>query len=169
MLNDYSIIGSGFSALSAAASLAKEGGDVRVFEKNNTLGGRARQFTQDGFVFDMGPSWYWMPDIFEDFFKKFNKTPSDYYDLKKLDPGFQMIFDTNHTIKINSNFSEVLHLFESYEKGAGDKLKKFIDDAEIKYNLAIKSLMYQPGVSFFELFQKDIFKHYLVWHIFREL
>ena len=159
MIKTYSVIGSGFSALSAAASLAKEGKNVKVFEKNETLGGRARRFTEDGFVFDMGPSWYWMPDIFEDFFKKFDKKPSDYYDLKKLDPGFQMIFDTNHTIKINSDFSDVLHLFESYEEGAGEKLKKFIDDAEIKYNLAIKSLMYQPGVSFFELFQKDIFKN----------
>ena len=159
MLNSYSIIGSGFSSLCAAASLAKEGRNVKVFEKNETLGGRARQFTKDGFIFDMGPSWYWMPDIFEDFFKKFDKKPSDYYDLKKLDPGFQMIFDTNHTIKINSDFSDVLHLFESYEEGAGEKLKKFIDDAEIKYNLAIQSFMYQPGVSFFELFQKNILKN----------
>ena len=159
MLNDYSIIGSGFSALSAAASLAKEGANVKVFEKNNILGGRARQFSEGGFVFDMGPSWYWMPDIFEDFFNKFDKNTSDYYNLIKLDPGFQIIFDINHTIKINSSFSDVLNLFESYEKGAGDNLKKFIDDAEIKYNLAVKCLMYQPGVSFFELFQKDILRN----------
>ena len=159
MLNDYSIIGSGFSALSAAASLAKEGGNVKVFEKNKTLGGRARKFSEDGFVFDMGPSWYWMPDIFENFFKRFDKNPSDYYDLIKLDPGFQIIFDNNHTIKINSSFSDVLTLFESYEKGAGDKLKKFIDDAEIKYDLAVKCLMYQPGISFFELFHKDILRN----------
>ena len=159
MLKNYSVIGSGFASLSAAACLAKEGGNVKVFEKNNTLGGRARQFIEGGFVFDMGPSWYWMPDIFEDFFKKFNKKPTDYYDLVKLDPGFQMIFDTNHTIKINSDFFDVLDLFESYEKGAGNKLEKFIGDAEIKYNLAIKSLMYQPGVSFLELLQKDILKN----------
>ena len=100
MLNNYSIIGSGFASLSAAATLANEGGNVKVFEKNSTLGGRARQFTKDGFVFDMGPSWYWMPDIFENFFKRFDKNPSDYYDLIKLDPGFQIIFNTNHTIKI---------------------------------------------------------------------
>ena len=166
MLNSYSIIGSGFSSLSAAASLAKEGGDVKVFEKNNTLGGRARQFSEEGFVFDMGPSWYWMPDIFESFFEKFDKKPSDYYELVKLETGFQMIFDTNHTIKINSNFSDVLQLFESYEKGAGDKLKEFINDAEIKYNLAVKSLIYQPGVSFLELFQKDIFKNLRKMSIF---
>ncbi|MDG1776740.1 MAG: NAD(P)-binding protein, partial [Crocinitomicaceae bacterium] len=100
MLNNYSIIGSGFASLSAAATLANEGGNVKVFEKNSTLGGRARQFTEDGFVFDMGPSWYWMPDIFESFFKRFDKNPSDYYDLIKLEPGFQIIFNTNHTIKI---------------------------------------------------------------------
>ena len=88
MLNNYNIIGSGFSALSTADVLARKGGDVNVFEKNNELGGRARQFSEDGFVFDMGPSWYWMPDVFENFFNKFGKQTSDYYDLVKLDPGF---------------------------------------------------------------------------------
>ena len=141
MLNNYNIIGSGFSALSTAAVLAKQGGDVKVFEKNNTLGGRARQFNQDGFVFDMGPSWYWMPDVFERFFEKFGKQTSDYYDLVKLDPGFQIIFDNNHTMKVGSDWNDILDLFESYEKGSADKLNKFINDAEYKYNISMKSLI----------------------------
>ncbi len=156
MLNSYNIIGSGFSALSTAAVLAKQGGDVKVFEKNNTLGGRARQFNQDGFVFDMGPSWYWMPDVFERFFEKFGKQTSDYYDLVKLDPGFQIIFDNNHTMKVGSDWNDILDLFESYEKGSADKLNKFINDAEFKYNISMKSLIYQPGISLLELLKKDI-------------
>ena len=87
------IIGSGFSALAAACYLAKEGNKVIVFEKNNSLGGRARQFTAEGFTFDMGPSWYWMPDVFESFFADFNKKPSDYYSLEKLSPGYRVLFE----------------------------------------------------------------------------
>jgi len=82
------IIGSGFAGLATAASLAQKGVDVTVFEKNKTIGGRARQFQEKGFTFDMGPSWYWMPDVFENFFNRFGKTAADYYELKKLDPGF---------------------------------------------------------------------------------
>ena len=89
----YNIVGSGFAGLSAAASLAFNKKDVHIIEKNTSLGGRARQFKSDGFVFDMGPSWYWMPDVFDRFFKKFGKKASDYYDLIQLNPGFQIIFE----------------------------------------------------------------------------
>jgi phytoene desaturase len=71
------IVGSGFSSLSAACYLAQQGHTVQVFEKNDTLGGRARQFKKEGFTFDMGPSWYWMPDVFESFFADFGKKVSD--------------------------------------------------------------------------------------------
>lgn len=156
MLKNYNIIGSGFSGLSAAALLAKSGKNVNIFEKNNTLGGRARQFSQDGFVFDMGPSWYWMPDVFERFFEKFGKKTSDYYNLVKLDPGFQIIFDNNHTMKVSSDWNDILDLFETYEKGSSDQLNKFINDAEYKYNISMKSLINQPGMSLFELLNRDI-------------
>ena len=94
MLNkkEIAIIGSGFSGLAAAASLASENHSVHVFEKNTEIGGRARQFSADGFTFDMGPSWYWMPDVIENYFNKFDHTSSDFYELVQLDPGFQVIF-----------------------------------------------------------------------------
>ena len=92
-MRNIAIIGSGFSGLSCAASLAQKGHQVTIFEKNKTLGGRARQFTEKGFTFDMGPSWYWMPDVFERFFRRFNKNVYDYFEVKKLDPGFQIIFE----------------------------------------------------------------------------
>ena len=89
---NITIIGSGFSGLSAAAILAQKGYDVNVVEKHNQIGGRARQFSAKGFNFDMGPSWYWMPDVFDNFFSQFNRETKDYYKLVKLDPGFQIIF-----------------------------------------------------------------------------
>ena len=86
------IIGSGFSGLAAAALLAKQGFNVTVLEKNNQVGGRARLWEKDGFTFDMGPSWYWMPDVFESYFAHFGKKPADYYDLIRLDPSYSVVF-----------------------------------------------------------------------------
>ena len=93
MPKSYNIIGSGFSGLSAAATLAFAGENVNILEKHQVFGGRARQFKENDFVFDMGPSWYWMADVFERFFKRFGKKTSDYYNLIELKPGFQIIFD----------------------------------------------------------------------------
>ena len=81
------IIGSGFSSLAASCYLAKAGYKVSVFEKNSSVGGRARQLKKEGFTFDIGPSWYWMPDVFERFFKDFGKKTSNYYKIDKLDPA----------------------------------------------------------------------------------
>ena len=87
------IIGSGFSSLSAACYLSQAGHEVHIYEKNETVGGRARQMrTDDGYVFDMGPSWYWMPDVFERFFADFGHQVSDFYELELLDPAFEMVF-----------------------------------------------------------------------------
>jgi len=101
------IIGSGFSSLSASCYLAKQGYNVTVVEKNSTLGGRARQFKKDGFTFDMGPSWYWMPDIFERFFNDFDKKRSDFYDLSKLDPAYKVFFGKNDSISIEDSLEKI--------------------------------------------------------------
>src|SRR5215217_8133792 len=124
------VIGSGFSGMAAAALLAKAGNKVTVFEKNEMTGGRARTFSEDGFVFDMGPSWYWMPDVYDRFFEKFGKTSADFYDLKKLDPGFAVIFGDSEVLDIPANFEETCALFESLETGSAAKLRKFIAEGE---------------------------------------
>ncbi|MFT5920082.1 MAG: phytoene desaturase, partial [Granulosicoccus sp.] len=95
MSKTIGILGSGFSSLSAACYLAKSGHQVTIYEKNESFGGRARQLHHEGFVFDIGPTWYWMPDVFERFFSDFGKQVSDYYDLEQLDPGYQIYFGTN--------------------------------------------------------------------------
>ena len=94
------IIGSGFSSISAATYLADNGYDVTILEKNSSFGGRARNFKAKGFTFDMGPSWYWMPDVFEKYFNDFDKSVSDYYNLKKLDPAYRVYFGKNDFIEI---------------------------------------------------------------------
>ena len=145
------IIGSGFSSLAAACYLAKEGNKVTVFEKNTSLGGRARQFSEKGFTFDMGPSWYWMPDVFESFFADFNKKPSDYYSLKKLSPGYRVFFENNEHFDVSDDLNAIISDFEKIEKGSGEQLAHFIYNAKKNYEIAIKDLVYRPGESIFEL------------------
>ena len=148
---DIKIIGSGFSALAASCYLAKEGHHVTVFEKNSTIGGRARQLKRDGFTFDIGPTWYWMPDVFERFFADFNKKPSDYYQLQKLSPAYQVYFGINEFVTIADNLEEIIQTFESIETGSGAKLANFMAEAKSNYDIAIKDLVYNPGVSPLEL------------------
>lgn len=151
MKKNIHIIGSGFSSLAAACYLAKTGHNVTVFEKNETIGGRARQLKKEGFTFDIGPTWYWMPDVFERFFADFNKAPEDYYTLLKLAPGYKIFFDQNDSLEISDNLSEIITTFEQIEKGAGKKLEKFMTTAKSNYDIAIKDLVYRPGESITEL------------------
>ena len=151
MKKKINIIGSGFSSLAAACYLAQDGNDVTVFEKNATIGGRARQLKKDGFTFDIGPSWYWMPDVFDRFFGDFNKKTADYYELTKLSPAYKVFFGVNEFVTIADNLPEIVTTFESIEKGSGEKLTAFMQEAQDNYNIAIKDLVYRPGVSPMEL------------------
>ena len=151
MKKKITIIGSGFSSLSAACYLAKSGHQVEIFEKNDAPGGRARQLKKNGFVFDIGPSWYWMPDVFEKFFNDFGKSVSDYYQLERLDPGYKVYFGKDDFINIGDNLDKIYDVFEGVERGSSKKLKEFIRKAAENYKIAIKDLVYRPGLSPLEL------------------
>jgi len=150
-MQTISIIGSGFSSLSAACYLAQSGNKVSVYEKNNYLGGRARQLKKDGFTFDMGPTFYWMPDVFDSFFKDLNKKTSDYYVLHKLNPAYKVYFEKGASVTIGDNKKTILETFEALETGSSKRLNKFLKNAESNYKLAIQDLVYQPGESLFEI------------------
>jgi len=152
------VIGSGFSGLSSAAFLSKNGFEVTLVEKNKTVGGRARIFHEKGYSFDMGPSWYWMPEIFENFFNEFNLKIEDLYDLKQLDPGFKIVFK-DQEINLPSSWNEICHLFDKYEENGADKLNKFMVDAQQKYSIGLDFLYNSPGVSIRELFNPQILKN----------
>ena len=158
MKKKITIIGSGFSSLSAACYLAKSGHQVNIYEKNSSPGGRARQLKKDGFVFDIGPSWYWMPDVFEKFFNDFGKSVDDYYKLERLDPGYQVYFGKNDSIYIGDHLEKIYDVFEGVEKGSAQKLKKFIKKAADNYKIAINDLVYRPGLSPLELITPETIK-----------
>ena len=149
-MKKVAVIGSGFAGLTSAIELASLGYQVTVFEKNSSLGGRARKFEANGFTFDMGPSWYWMPDVFDKFFERHGKKVEKYYNLLKLDPGFSVVYGKDNTINVPASFEELVALFEDIEKGSGSRLKKFLKKAAVKYNIGMDSLVYKPSHSIFE-------------------
>jgi len=152
------VIGSGFSGLSAACRLAKQGANVIVLEKNEQAGGRARLFEEKGYRFDMGPSWYWMPDVFDKFFKHFGKTTDDYYNLIRLNPSYQVIFGKDDKVNIPANMQELHKLFESIETGSSKQLEAFLKDAAFKYEVGMNDLVYTSGSSMTDYLNMKVFK-----------
>jgi phytoene desaturase len=153
------VIGSGFSGLAAASVLANNGLSVTVLEKNEDIGGRARAFSASGYTFDMGPSWYWMPDIFEKYFSQFGKTPQDFYELKLLDPGFVIFFGKDDVMQIPASMDKIRELFDKEEENGAAKLDKFLKEAHLKYKLAVDDLMYLPSQSLFEYVNLTILRN----------
>ena len=144
------VIGSGLAGMSAASYLAKNNFDVTVYEKNETYGGRLQQFSSNGFTFDTGPSWYWMPDVFDSFFNDFNRNTSDYYQLTRLNPGYRVYFGKEEYLDIVKDLEELREIFDTIEPSSGRALQNFLDDAKIKYNTAMDHFIYKPSLSFTE-------------------
>jgi len=161
------IIGAGFSGISTATHLAANGFEVLVLEKNETLGGRARTFTsENGFVFDMGPSWYWMPDVFENHFAAFGKKVSDYYTLKRLDPSYQVFFEDGDVISLPAKMEALEKLFEQLEPGSTPHLRKFLKEAAYKYTVGMNEFVNKPSHSIFEFADWRVLKSFFQLDMF---
>ncbi len=159
------VIGSGFAGLATACCLAKEGIQVTVIEKNNEVGGRARSYEADGFMFDMGPSWYWMPDVFEQFFGFFDKKVSDYYQLHLLEPSFSIYYGKNDKIDIPTNPEALEKIFETMEPGSGLQLRKFLAEAKYKYEVSMCDLVFKRSYSWMEYLDKRIITAFFRLHL----
>lgn len=151
------VIGSGFAGLSVSSFLAKAGWQVTVIEKHDQPGGRARKLEADGFTFDMGPSWYWMPDVFERYFNQFGKTTADFYELERLDPSYRVYWPDDYW-DIPADYDALKALFEKYEPGAAAALDKVMEEAAFKYKTGIQKLVFKPGQSLLEFADADLVK-----------
>ncbi len=163
------VIGAGFAGLSAATTLAQKGFDVTILEKNKELGGRARKLEIDGFTFDMGPSWYWMPDVFENYFSQFNTTVAQQYDLLRLDPSYAVFFSKEEVMRVPANLNEFYELFEKYEPGSSIQLKKFLADAKYKYEVSMSDFVHKPSLSIFEFVDLRILNAALKMDLFKSI
>lgn len=152
------VIGAGFAGLSAAITLAAKGHCVTVIEKNETVGGRARVFKKDGFTFDMGPSWYWMPEVMEKFFQQFGRSTSDYFELKRLDPSYQVIFTKNDVLQVPADYKKMQNALEEIESGSAAQLDRFLAEAEYKYDVGINEFVHKPGLSILEFMHLKVMK-----------
>jgi phytoene desaturase len=166
MKKSVTIIGSGISSLSSACYLAKAGFDVTIVEKNNTIGGRARKFSEQGFTFDMGPSWYWMPDVFDKFFNDFGYKSQDFYELIRLDPSYRIFWEDEQPTDLPANYEELRTLFEQLEKGSSAKLDKFLEEAKYKYDIGINELVRKPSLKMTEFADFRILKGVFNMHLF---
>lgn len=167
MSQEVVVIGAGFAGLSAASCLAKKGYRVRVLEKNELPGGRARMFEADGFKFDMGPSWYWMPDVFESYFAHFGKSASDYYELERLDPSYRIYWDKADFWDLPADYADLKSLFEAQEAGSSKGLDEFLKNAAYKYDVGINDLVYKPGRSLMEFADWRVVKGVFKLHLFK--
>ena len=163
------VIGSGFSGLSAATELASKGFSVKILEKNSSPGGRARRFSQEGFTYDMGPSWYWMPDVFERYFERFGKKVTDYYQLHRLDPSYAVIFSKEEFVDIPADMNALEALFESYEEGSAAQLREFLSQAAYKYEVGINDLVYKPSRSLTEFIDLRLLKGIVKMDVFQSM
>ncbi|GAA4412796.1 phytoene desaturase family protein [Nibrella viscosa] len=161
------VIGSGFAGLSAATSLADKGFAVTLLEKNGMPGGRARIFRAEGFTFDMGPSWYWMPDVFETYFARFGKKPADYYNLVRLDPSYSVIFGPDDAVDLPADFAQLKQLFERMEPGSGVRLNEFLRQAAYKYEVGIHKFVWKPSRSITEFMSPKLLYDVLRLDVFQ--
>ncbi|HBT94276.1 MAG TPA: phytoene desaturase [Chitinophagaceae bacterium] len=166
--NKALVIGAGFAGLSAASFLAKKGWAVTIVEKNEMAGGRARKFEAEGFTFDMGPSWYWMPDVFEKYFGSFGKKVSDFYELQRLDPSYRVYFE-KATWDLPANYEALKNLFESIEPGAANALDLFLAEAKYKYEVGVGKLVYQPSLSITEFIDYELIKGVFKLDVFQSM
>ena len=162
------VIGSGFAGLSAASFMAKQGWKVTVLEKNATPGGRACQLKDSGFTFDMGPSFYWMPDVFERFFNQFGKTTSDYYSLRRLDPSYRIYWKDGFT-DLPADYTSLKEVFESIEHGSAAKLEKYLQGAAHKYEIGVHKMAFKPGLSIREFIDWEVMKGVLKLDVFTSI
>lgn len=168
-MKKVAVIGSGFAGLSAASTLANKGYEVSIFEKNESAGGRARKFEVDGYLFDMGPSWYWMPDVFENYFNYFGKTAADFYDLKRLDPSYRIFYSKDDVLDVPAGLEALYNMFDRLEPGSSVHLKQFIEEGKYKYEIGINKLVRKPGLSLSELVDLDLFKGIFKLHVFESI
>ena len=163
------VIGAGFAGISAATNLANYGHNVFVVEKNSDFGGRARKLKAKGFTFDMGPSWYWMPDVFERHFEINGEKIEDYLKLKRLNPSYKIFFSDKHIVSLPVDFNDIKKIFEKYEKGSGENLTRFLKDAEKKYKIGMNKFVRKPSKSVFEFFNSEIIAGLFKMDLFKSM
>src|SRR6056297_724341 len=169
MSDSILVVGAGYGGLSTAALLAKRGAKVTLLEKNELIGGRARLWKKDGFTFDMGPSWYLMPEVFERFFAHFGRKVSDYYQLSELDPYYRIFFNPGEFVEITPDYKDTLRVFESFEAGGAARLESYMKQSRYKYDVAMEQFLYREYTSIFQFFNRRMLQEGLKLNVLERM
>lgn len=169
MTKKIDVIGAGLSGLYAACYLAKNGYQVNVYEKNESVGGRSRVFEAEGFKFDMGPSWYWMPELIDQLFTDLGENREDYFKLQRLDPAYRIFWDKHEPTDIPANLDDLKKLFDGFEPKGGEKLDRFLKDAQLKYEIAVDEFLFKPGIKWSELISLSVLKNGIKLDVFKSV
>lgn len=163
------IIGGGIGGLATAALLGKQGYTVTLLEKNDKIGGRASVWKEKGFTFDLGPSWYLMPDVFERYFALFDKKPKDFLKLHHLDPHYRVFFDKNDYVDLQKDMKANLALFNTLEPGVSSQIQQYLSVAQTQYNAAIQHILYKNFASVTDFLSPAIAKEGSKLNVFENL
>jgi phytoene desaturase len=157
------VIGGGISGLASAALLAREGHEVTLLEKNDEVGGRAGSWSHEGFRFDLGPSWYLMPEVFDHFFRLMGTSAAERLDLVELDPGYRVLFEptaddpaASAPIDVPRGLDENVELFERVEPGSGERMRRYLRSARDTYDIAKRRFLYTSFGSLTPLLRGDV-------------
>jgi len=153
------VIGGGFGGLSTACYLADAGADVTLLEKNEQLGGRASRLEVDGFQFDMGPSWYLMPDVFERFFGHFGRSPDEFYELERLDPHYRVFWKDGDQVDVLPDRDANREIFESYEPGAGEAFDAYLEESKRTYEIGMEHFVYEDRPRLRDYVDTDVMRY----------
>jgi phytoene desaturase len=153
------VIGGGFGGLSTACYLADAGADVTLLEKNEQLGGRASRLEVDGFRFDMGPSWYLMPDVFERFFGHFGRSPDEFYELERLDPHYRVFWKDGDRVDVLPDREKNREIFESYEPGAGEAFDAYLEESQRTYEIGMEHFVYEDRPRLRDYVDRDVLRY----------
>lgn len=153
------IIGAGYGGLALANLLAKKGYQTHVYEKNSAPGGRIHAVRKDGFVFDLGPSWYLMPEVFEQYYQLFNQNVNEKLELVRFSPGYKVFYETQPAIEVAGELQKDAALFEAIETGAGKRLERYVRESSRIYRLALAHFLYTSFRSPLMFLKWDIVRH----------
>jgi phytoene desaturase len=144
------VIGAGIGGIATAARLAKNGYDVTVLEKESTPGGRCNQLIRDGHRFDIGPTLFLMPEIWEETFTSLGERMSDHLELKRIDPTYKVHFDDGLQLELTSNIGEMQTQLEKVEKTAFAGFLSYIAEGSRHYKMSVEKFV---GRNFYNIFE----------------
>jgi phytoene desaturase len=148
------VIGAGPGGLTAGMLLASKGYNVEIYEKNSVIGGRTSRLKLGDFQFDLGATFFMMPQLLEEMFEEAGRELRNYVQLQRLDPLYTLRFgDTTFTPRVDRE--EMLEEIERIFPGESEGFVRFMDKEGEKFN-RVEKLLRRPFLHRRTYLSKDV-------------